>query len=84
MNICLFRVVTRKQRRDQGREEEGEKRAHGDDVGITHDGVGEREREHDLELERRDVPVHGDLLERVQEAEVALGGHFGRRGDCGG
>lgn len=39
--------------------------AHGDDVGVAHDGVGERERKHDLELQRRDVPVHCDLLERV-------------------
>lgn len=61
----------------------GEKeRAHGNDVGVTHDGVGERERKHDLELERRDVPVHCDFLERIQEAEVALSGCLGRGGDC--
>ena len=63
--------------------EQGEKeRAHGNDVGVTHDGVGERERKHDLELERRDVPVHRDFLERIQEAEVALSGRLGRGGNC--
>ena len=49
------------EKRRMGRRES----AHGDDVGVAHDGVGEREREHDLELQRRDVPVHCDLLERV-------------------
>jgi hypothetical protein len=53
---------------------------YGDDVSIAHDGVGEPE--HDLELEWRDVLEHGDPLERVQEAEVPLGGHFGCRGDA--
>jgi hypothetical protein len=57
-------------------------RAHGDDIGVAHDGVGKRKCEHDLELERRDVPVHCDFFERIQEAEVALSGRLGRGGDC--
>ena len=57
-------------------------RTHRDDIGVAHDGVGEREREHNLELERCDVPVHCDFLERIQEAEVTLGGRLGRGGNC--
>ena len=41
------------------------KKAHGYDVGVTHDGVGQREGKDDLELERRHVAVYGDVLQRI-------------------
>ena len=41
------------------------RKAYRDDIGITHDGVGEREREDDLELERRHVAVYGDVLQCI-------------------
>jgi hypothetical protein len=46
------------------REREG-RETHGDDVGVAHDGIGESEREDDLELERRHVAVYGDLVKRI-------------------
>lgn len=57
---------------------------HRDDIGVAHDGVGEGERDDDLDAEGRDVAVHGDILHRVEEAQVALG-RLGRvgGGDCG-
>lgn len=41
------------------------KRAHGDDIGVAHDGVGQREGNDDLEFERRHVAVYGDFLQRI-------------------
>lgn len=46
---------------------------HEDDVGVAHDGVAERERDDDLELERRHVAVHRDVLHAEEQAEEALG-----------
>lgn len=39
--------------------------AHGDDIGVTHDGVSQSERKDDLEFERCHVAVHRDFLQRV-------------------
>lgn len=61
----------------------GDGPTHRDDIGVTHDGVGQRERNDDLEPERRHVSVHRDLFQCVQEAQVALCRGFGRRcRDC--
>ena len=46
-------------------DEEEEKKTHRDDIGVTHDGVGQREGKDDLEFERRHVAVHGDILQRI-------------------
>ncbi len=53
------------------------------DVCVTHDGVGQCESDDDLDLERCDVSVHGDVLHRVEQVHVAfrrLGRHCSR--DC--
>jgi hypothetical protein len=36
--------------------------AHRDDIGVTHDGVGQRECKDDLEFERCHVTVYRDFL----------------------
>jgi hypothetical protein len=36
--------------------------AHRDDIGVTHDGVGQRECKDDLEFERCHVAVYRDFL----------------------
>lgn len=43
----------------------GERGTNGDDVGVAHDGVGECERDDNLQLEWGHVAVHGDFFERV-------------------
>jgi hypothetical protein len=78
-NLRRWRNQSRGGRGNGGKKKE---RTHGDDVGVAHDSIGESERKHDLELERRDVPVHCDLLEGIKEAEVALSGHFRNCGDA--
>ena len=49
---------------------------HGDtyreDVCIPYDGVGQGERDDDLDFERGDVSVHGDILHSIQQVHVAL------------
>ena len=49
---------------EQGWQENGE-RTHGEDIGVAHDSVGQHERKHDLEPQRRNVPVYCDLLECI-------------------
>lgn len=47
-----------------------------DDLGIAHHGVCQREGQDDLDLERRDVAVRGDVVHGVQQPEVAVRGFY--------
>ena len=42
------------------------------DVCVAHDGVGERERDDNFDLQRGDISIHCDILHRVQQVHVAI------------
>ena len=50
------------------------KNANHDDRRISYHGVRQREGQHDLDLQWRDVAVRSDVVHRVQQPEITIHG----------